>query len=145
MSRPGAAGRTPSGQQPARSFGAEAARYAAVRPSYPTAAVDHALAGSAPGRMPERILDLAAGTSKLTRSLIGRAGEVLAVEPDPQMLAELRVRVPEATALTGSAEAIPLPDASVDAVMVGQAFHWFQRPQAELEIARVLRPGGYSG
>lgn len=92
-----------------------------------------------------RILDLGAGTGKLTAALIGRAAEIVAVEPDSQMLTELQRLVPEATALVGSAERIPLPDRSVDAVLVGQAFHWFPRPQADRELARVLRPGGVVG
>jgi ubiquinone/menaquinone biosynthesis C-methylase UbiE len=89
--------------------------------------------GIAPGR---RVLDLAAGTGKLTRLLVATGADVVAVEPDPAM----RVALPEA--LAGSAEAIPLPDGSVDAVTVGQAFHWFDAPAALAEIARVLRPGG---
>jgi SAM-dependent methyltransferase len=67
---------------------------------------------------------------------------VTAVEPDPAMLDELRRQAPQATALSGSAEGIPLPDASVDAVVVGQAIHWFDQSRALPEIARVLRPGG---
>lgn len=132
-----------------RSFGAQAARYAAARPGYADAVINHALVGSrAAGGQPvasSRILDLGAGTGKLTAALIGRAAEIVAVEPDSQMLAELRRLVPEATALAGSAERIPLPDRSVDAVLVGQAFHWFPRPQADRELARVLRPGGVVG
>jgi SAM-dependent methyltransferase len=77
---------------------------------------------------------------------VTRAGiEVTAVEPDPGMLAELRERVPGATALAGTAEHIPLPDEMVDAVLVGQAFHWFDKVPALTEIARVLRPGGVLG
>ena len=92
--------------------------------------------GIAPGR---RVLDLAAGTGKLTRLLVATGADVVAVEPDPAM----RVALPDA--LEGSAEAIPLPDASVDAVTVGQAFHWFDAPAALAEIARVLRPGSGLG
>ena len=122
-----------------RSFGAEAERYARFRPGYPSDAIDLALAGIEP---PQRILDLGAGTGKLTQSLIGRAPEVVAVEPDDQMLAVLSTQVPDARPLAGSAERIPLPDGSVDAILVGQAFHWFARPAADQEMARVLRPGG---
>jgi SAM-dependent methyltransferase len=121
----------------ARSFGAVADEYAAHRPGYPDAAIDWAL-GPAPGR---RVLDLAAGTGKLTACLVGRA-DVVAVEPDPGMLGRLRADLPEIDAREGTAEEIPLPDASVDAVLVGQAIHWFDEERAYPEIARVLRPGG---
>ncbi|TWF77872.1 methyltransferase family protein [Pseudonocardia hierapolitana] len=123
----------------ARSFGAAAAAYAQHRPGYPAAAVDWALAPVAGGAL--RLLDLAAGTGKLTEGLITR-GTVTAVEPDPAMLAQLRARFPGVDALEGSAEAIPLPDASFDAVLVGQAWHWFDADRAFAEVARVLRPGG---
>jgi SAM-dependent methyltransferase len=127
----------------ARSFGAIAAAYQAHRPGYPDSGIDWALEPlGGPGRL--RLLDLAAGTGKLTASLVTRptAVEVTAVEPDPEMLAVLRATLPTVAALAGSAEAIPLPDASVDAVLVGQAFHWFDPDRATAEIARVLRPGG---
>jgi SAM-dependent methyltransferase len=132
----------------ARSFGAEAARYAAVRPSYPDAAIDFALAGIGNGNggaTAGTVLDLGAGTGKLTASLLHRAGELIAVEPDPEMRAELARAVPQAVVLDGSAERIPLADRSVDAILVGQAFHWFARPAADHEMARVLRPGGVVG
>ena len=125
----------------ARSFGSQAARYDRVRPSYPAAALDLVLARAGTGR----ILDVGAGTGKLTAALVGRAAEVVAVEPDPQMLAVLADRLPQVRALEGSAERIPLPDGSVDAITVGQAFHWFARPAADREFARVLRPGGVVG
>jgi SAM-dependent methyltransferase len=86
------------------------------------------------------VLDLAAGTGKLTASL--GAYDVVAVEPDPEMLARLRADLPHIDARHGAAEDIPLPDASVDAVLVGQAVHWFDMERALPEIARVLRPGG---
>lgn len=134
----------------ARSFGTEAARYDQARPSYPAAAVDRVLAALVPaagtqGERPARIVDIGAGTGKLTASLVDRASEVVAVEPDPQMLAVLTGRLPGVRALAGSAERIPLPDGSVDAVLAGQAFHWFSRPDADREFARVLRPGGVVG
>ncbi|HEY0168367.1 MAG TPA: class I SAM-dependent methyltransferase [Jatrophihabitans sp.] len=132
----------------ARSFGSEAARYDQVRPSYPAAAIELLLAGlragPGEGRVP-RVLDLGAGTGKLTAVLLDARAEVVAVEPDRQMLAVLAARLPQANALAGSAEGIPLRDGSVDAIMVGQAFHWFQRPEADRELARVLRPGGVVG
>lgn len=124
----------------ARSFGTAAAAYAQHRPGYPPEAVDWALAPL--GGHPElHLLDLAAGTGKLTEALLSRGG-VTAVEPDPAMLAELRARFPDVEAKEGSAEEIPLPDACVDAVLVGQAWHWFDPERAYPEIARVLRPGG---
>jgi ubiquinone/menaquinone biosynthesis C-methylase UbiE len=120
------------------SFGAAAVAYAEHRPDYAQAAVRWALA-SAPGR---RVLDLGAGTGKLTAGLVALGADVVAVEPDPAMLAELRRALPAVRALSGSAEAIPLPDASVDAVLAGHALHWFDMAVAGPEIARVLVPGG---
>jgi SAM-dependent methyltransferase len=129
------------GSEFSRSFGSVAARYAQYRPSYP----DAAIVGVLDGLKPERILDLGAGTGKLTSSLIGRAAEVVAVDPDHAMLAELSRTVPQARAMTGAAEQIPLPDGSVDVIVVGQAYHWFAHPAADREMARVLRPGGVVG
>ncbi len=120
------------------SFGAAAAAYAEHRPSYAHAAVSWALA-PAPG---PRVLDLGAGTGKLTAALTGLGAEVTAVEPDPAMLTELRRALPAVRALAGRAEAIPLRDASVDAVLAGHALHWFDMTLAGPEIARVLSPGG---
>ncbi len=121
------------------SFGAAAAAYAEHRPGYAEAAVRWALA-PAPGA--PRVLDLGAGTGKLTATLAAIGIEVTAVEPDPAMLAELRRLLPGVRSLPGSAEAIPLPDASVDAVLVGQALHWFDMAVAGPQIHRVLAPGG---
>ncbi|MFH8381547.1 class I SAM-dependent methyltransferase [Kitasatospora sp. NPDC018058] len=122
----------------ASSFGAAAAAYAEHRPDYAQDAVRWAL-DPAPG---PRVLDLGAGTGKLTATLIAMGVEVIAVEPDPAMLTELRRSLPAVRALSGSAEAIPLPDASVDAVLSGNAMHWFDMAAAGPEIARVLAPGG---
>ncbi|MET8628959.1 class I SAM-dependent methyltransferase [Kitasatospora sp. NPDC004669] len=122
----------------ASSFGAAAAAYAEHRPDYAQDAVRWAL-DPAPG---PRVLDLGAGTGKLTATLIAMGVEVIAVEPDPAMLTELRRSLPAVRALPGSAEAIPLPDASVDAVLSGNAMHWFDMAVAGPEIARVLAPGG---
>lgn len=136
----------------ARSFDEIAATYSAVRPAYPEAAVDWILRPA--NRLEERcdgkhvgarVLDLGAGTGKLTRQLIDAGLDVVAVEPSPQMGAELSAYVPEAELLTGSAEEIPLPDSSVDSVVVGSAFHWFDHAAALAEIARVLRRGGRLG
>jgi SAM-dependent methyltransferase len=124
--------------QHSSSFGAAAAAYAEHRPDYAHAAVHWALA-PAPG---PRVLDLGAGTGKLTATLVELGADVTAVEPDPAMLAELRRELPAVRALPGSAEAIPLPDASVDAVLAGNAMHWFDMAVAGPEIARVLAPGG---
>ncbi|WP_233219690.1 class I SAM-dependent methyltransferase [Micromonospora sp. RP3T] len=88
------------------------------------------------------VLDLGAGTGKLTATLQAVGAGVTAVEPDPAMRAELRRALPDVRALSGSAEAIPLPDASVDAVLAGNAMHWFDMAVAGPEIARVLAPGG---
>lgn len=120
----------------AGSFGTVAASYAAVRPGYPQAAVRWGLPKGA-----RVTLDLGAGTGKVTEALLALGLTVHAVEPDERMLEELRRVAPRAYAQVGTAEAIPLPDASVDAVLVGHAFHWFG-PAALSEMTRVLRPGG---
>ncbi len=123
----------------ARSFGTVAAAYARHRPGYPAAALDWALE-RAPGG---DVLDLGAGTGKLTDALVSRPGvRVVAVDPDPAMLVQFRADHAGVDAREGTAEQIPLPDAAVDAVVVGTAWHWFDRAKAEPEIARVLRPGG---
>jgi SAM-dependent methyltransferase len=124
-----------------RSFGGVATAYEAGRPGYAPRAVEWVLE-RAPGR---EVLDLAAGTGKLTRSLLDAGAAPVAVEPSEEMLDQLRAGLPRVRALIGSAEDIPLPDASVDAVVVGQAFHWFKPDRALPEIARVLRPGGVLG
>ena len=129
------------------SFGAAAAAYAEHRPGYAEAAVRWALEPvrdrrPAGDRRPVRVADVGAGTGKLTATLTGLGVEVTAVEPDPQMLAELGRAMPAVRSVPGSAEAIPLPDASLDAVLAGQAMHWFDMDRALPEIARVLRPGG---
>ncbi len=120
------------------SFGAAAAAYAEHRPDYAKAALRWALE-PAPGL---RVLDLGAGTGKLTATLVALGAEVIAVEPDPAMLAELRRTLPTVRALPGSAEGVPLSDASVDAVLAGNAMHWFDMDVAGPEIARVLVPDG---
>jgi SAM-dependent methyltransferase len=122
----------------ASSFGAAAVAYAEHRPDYAQAAVRWALE-PAPG---PRVLDLGAGTGKLTATPAALGAEVIAVEPDAAMLTELRRTLPAVRALPGSAEAIPLPDASVDAVLAGNAMHWFDMAVAGPEIARVLAPSG---
>jgi SAM-dependent methyltransferase len=125
----------------ARSFEAVAADYERHRPDYPEEALRWAAKqlGVEPGA---RVLDVGAGTGKLTRVLVGLGFEVVAVEPGAPMLDQLRVAVPEAEAHEGSAESIPLPGVAVDAAFAGQAFHWFDRDQALLELHRVIRAGG---
>ena len=114
--------------------------YERARPEYPAEAVDWIAAklDLRPGRT---VLDLGAGTGKLTRALIPTGARVIAVEPGDAMRAELERAVPSAVALRGSAEAIPLGDDTVDAVTVGQAFHWFRHDEAIPELHRVLRRG----
>jgi SAM-dependent methyltransferase len=129
------------------SFGAVASAYEEHRPDYPEAAVRWCLAParSGPDLSGLRVLDLGAGTGKLTALLVRLGADVTAVDPDPEMLAELRRRLPSIRALPGTAEAIPLPGGSVDAVLCGQAMHWFDMDVALPEIARVLAGGGVLG
>jgi SAM-dependent methyltransferase len=124
----------------ARVFGATAEDYERWRPSYPAAAVDWMLPPGA-----TRVADLGAGTGKLTGVLLARGVAVEAVEPDPAMLAVLRREHPAATPHLAPAERLPLPDASLDAVLAGQAWHWFEHAAAVAETRRVLRPGGWLG
>ena len=117
--------------------------YEAGRPGYPPAAVTLIGEQLDVGREgPAAILDLAAGTGKLTRQLGVLGVEVIAVEPVAAMRAQLSRAAPGARILAGTAEAIPLPDGAVQAVTVAQAFHWFDVPRAAAEITRVLAPGG---
>ena len=148
MPGPAPAGRAPSSDphshaDRAASFDRDAAVYAQVRPAYPREALEWLLPAGA-----RHVLDLAAGTGKLTAGIVdvlGAEAEVVAVDPSAPMLAELSARLPGVTTHRGTAESIPLADASVDAVLVGQAWHWFDAEAAAAEIARVLRPGGTLG
>jgi SAM-dependent methyltransferase len=124
----------------AASFGAAAEQYERGRPTYPSEAIDWLLPAAA-----RRVLDLGAGTGKLTGDLLARGVDVVAVEPSDRMRARLTATLPEVTALAGRAEAIPLPDASVDAVLVAQAWHWVEPARAVPEVARVLPSGGRLG
>ena len=124
----------------ARSFGRIASDYDLVRPEYAPEAVDRAAEVLELGT-DARVVDLAAGSGTLTRALSGRFSDVVAVEPDQEMRAVLARRPGDFEVRVGTAEQIPLPDASVDAVFVGDAFHWFDGPAAVAEIDRVLRPG----
>jgi SAM-dependent methyltransferase len=121
----------------AQSFDRAAAEYERGRPGYPDAILDLLPLGP-----DAEVLDLAAGTGKLTRVLVTRYRHVTAVEPLAGMRAILEAVVPEARSLAGTAQAIPLPDASVDGVFAATAMHWFSTDEAFAEIARVLRPGG---
>ena len=124
----------------AKSFERSGADYDRFRPGIPSAAAEMLLPAPV-----EAVLDLGAGTGTFTERLLGRAGRVIAVEPAAAMLDVLRSKLPEVVAVDGTAESIPLPDTSVDAVAVAQAFHWFDRERACAEISRVLLPGGMLG
>ena len=133
-----------SGRDRSLSFGAQAAAYERGRPSYPPEAIDWMLAPTE-GWVAGDVLDLGAGTGKLTTRLVERGLNVIAVDPIAEMLDVLRDTLPGTPALLGTAEQIPLPDSHVDAVLVAQAWHWFDAERATAEIARVLRPGGRLG
>src|SRR5207248_5588755 len=119
------------------SFGPAADLYDAIRPTYPPEALHWALGGA-----PKTVLDLGAGTGILTRVLLRLGYDVRPVEPDEAMRAKLAATTPGVRPLAGRAEAIPVPDGQVDAVVAGQAYHWFDQEAAHREIARVLAPGG---
>jgi ubiquinone/menaquinone biosynthesis C-methylase UbiE len=125
----------------ARGFEVGAAAYELARPSYPDAAIE-ALARELDVSARTSVCDLAAGTGKLTRRLVELGAAVVAVEPVSGMRDQLETAVPGVDVREGTAEAIPLADASVDVVTVAQAFHWFDAPAALREIARVLTPTG---
>jgi SAM-dependent methyltransferase len=124
-----------------RAWGSSAEVYERARPGYPTEAIEFLVERFGLGPDSD-VLDLAAGTGKLTRALIHTGARVTAVEPLFAMRQMLQQRLPEATVMEGTAEAIPVQDASMDAVTVAQAFHWFDAAAAMDELARVLRPGG---
>jgi SAM-dependent methyltransferase len=127
-------------QARARSFGPAAERYDRIRPRYPEAAIRWIL-----GDTPLTVVDVGAGTGILTRQLVALGHRVIPVEPDPGMRERLVAAGGAPGSRAGSAEEIPLPDASVDAVLAGQAYHWFDPARAHPEIARVLKPGGVFG
>jgi SAM-dependent methyltransferase len=128
-------------EAPPDAFGRTAREYELGRPGWPEELLDRVIAEFGFGPEAE-VLDLGAGTGKLTRELVPRFARVLAVEPDDAMRAVLQEVVPGAEALLGRGEAIPLPDGSVDAVFSAEAFHWFAGEESIAEIARVLRPRG---
>lgn len=119
------------------SFGAVAEAYERGRPSYPSDAVAWLI-----GDKPCRVLELGAGTGKLTRQLLAHGHQVVATDPDPAMLDVLTRELPEVHTILGSAEDIDLPDQSVDVVVAAQSYHWFDPDRALPEVARLLRPGG---
>lgn len=121
-------------------FGAAAEDYEAGRPEYPAEAVGWMLEGTSGA-----VLDLGAGTGKLTRGLVALGREVVAVDPDAAMLERLSAALPGVATHIGVAEEVPLPGASVGAVVLGQAWHWVDVAQASREVARVLAPGGALG
>lgn len=121
----------------AASFGAVSDDYEAARPTYPAQAVAW-LAGDRTAD----VLDLGAGTGKLTERLVEAGHRVTAVDPSEGMLEQLRARLPSVAVVRGPAEQVPLPDATFDVVTAAQAWHWFDQPEATDECARLLRPGG---
>jgi SAM-dependent methyltransferase len=129
--------RDPKARGPFTAFAEVAGAYERARPTYPEEAVRWLL-----GDEPCDVLDLGAGTGKLTRVLAALGHRVTAVEPLAAMRAELEAAVPGVVVVSGNAESLPLEDASVDAVACAQSFHWFDHAVALPEIARVLRPGG---
>jgi ubiquinone/menaquinone biosynthesis C-methylase UbiE len=128
-------------EAPPDAFGNSAREYELGRPRWPEELIDR-VAGELGLGPDATVLDLGAGTGKLTRDLVPCARLVYAVEPDDAMRAVLEEVVPGAEALAGSAEAIPLPDDSVDAVFTAEAFHWYASDETVAEIVRVLRPRG---
>ena len=128
----------------AAGFTAGAVAYAEGRPEYPSE-IEVWLQENLELGSGKTVLDLGAGTGKFSRSLLATGASVIAVEPVQAMLEQLRRQYPQMDAMSGSAEAIPLADASVDAVVCAQAFHWFATSEALREIHRVLKPGGKLG
>jgi SAM-dependent methyltransferase len=132
--------RDPKARGPYTAFADVAGAYERGRPGYPDEAVRWLVGDDAVD-----VVDLGAGTGKLTRSLVALGHRVTAVEPLDEMRAELEAALPGVSALGGSAEAIPLHDGVADLVTSGQAFHWFDHDRALPEIARILRQGGRLG
>lgn len=128
-----------------RSFGAAAGAYESGRPDYPREAVDWMLEPARADGRALRVADVGAGTGKLTRTVVETGADVVAIDPDPDMLAALRRAVHGVPTFAGTAERMPLPDASLDAVVVGQAWHWVDPDPGTTEAARVLRSGGVLG
>ena len=129
--------RDPKVRGPYTAFADVAGAYERGRPGYPDEAVTWLV-----GDEPRDVVDLGAGTGKFTRALAAHGHRVVAIEPLEEMRAELAEAMPGVRALPGSAESMPLADASADVVCSAQAFHWFDHDAALPEIARILRPGG---
>jgi ubiquinone/menaquinone biosynthesis C-methylase UbiE len=128
------------------SFGSVAQMYDAARPVYPAESVEWMLGSPSAGAGAViDVADVGAGTGKMTEVLVGLGHRVTAIDPDADMLTVLSRKFPHVRTVVGRAEDIPLPDASVDALVLAQAFHWVDPPAAFVEIARVLRPGGWLG
>lgn len=134
---------TPTYENRRLSFGSDAERYDAFRPRYPRMALVWALAGAS-GTVRD-VADVGAGTGALTGGLADLGLSVRAVEPDAGMLATLAERLPDVERHEAPAESLPFEDASLDAVVAGQAWHWFDKPASAAEFRRVLRPGGVVG
>ncbi len=134
-----------SREEMSRSFGTASGTYEQGRPDYPAAAVEWMLQPVRHEGRALRVADVGAGTGKLTRVAVELGAEVVAIDPDPGMLAELRSQVHGVPTFVGSAERMPLPDASVDALLFGQAWHWVDPVAASVEAGRVLRSGGVLG
>ncbi|QEW03626.1 class I SAM-dependent methyltransferase [Microbacterium lushaniae] len=134
-----------SREEMSTSFGAAADTYEAGRPSYPAEAVEWMLQPVRGAGRSLRVADVGAGTGKLTRAIVEHGAEVVAIDPDAGMLENLRANVAGVPTFVGRAESLPLPDAAVDAVLLGQAWHWVDVPAASAEAARVLRAGGVLG
>jgi ubiquinone/menaquinone biosynthesis C-methylase UbiE len=127
----------PSSHDPARSFGSVAEAYDRARPSYPLEAAEWMV-----GRQPSTVVELGAGTGKFTDLLVRLRHDVLATDPDDEMLSHLRLRHPDLRVATAPAEAVPVATRSVDTVVAAQAFHWFDTDAALREAARMLKPEG---
>jgi SAM-dependent methyltransferase len=125
------------------SFGAAASAYAASRPGYPVDAIRWVL-DAADGEV-TTVADVGAGTGALTRTLVDLVEDVRTFEPDEGMVAELRAALPDVATHVSYAETLPLADGVVDALLVAQAWHWFDHAAAAAEFARVVRPGGVIG
>jgi SAM-dependent methyltransferase len=127
------------------SFGRAAAMYEAGRPEYPAESVAWMLEPARTREHAVRVADVGAGTGKLTRALVDAGAQVVAVDPDAAMLETLRSAVPGVPTFAGTGEHLPLPDAGVDAVVFGQAWHWVDPVAASAEVGRALRSGGVLG
>jgi len=127
------------------SFGRAAAAYESGRPGYPSAAVEWLLAPVREQGRALRVADVGAGTGKLTRAVVELGADVVAIDPDATMLASLRDNVRGIPTFAGTAEDLPLPDSGLDAVVMGQAWHWVEPDAGSREVGRVLRAGGVLG